>query len=93
MPHAKEQSIQYHSNLVLAVMIYQPNEEDLPVFLLTALAQGHKCVFGESILEGYSLKSFRNNVAFLNRNKEMDDRPAFFGENTIVLPFFTCEEV
>lgn len=45
MSHAKEQSLQYGSNLVLAVMIYQPNEEDLPVFLLTALAQGKRCVW------------------------------------------------
>lgn len=45
MSHAKEQSLQYDSTLVLAVMIYQPNEEDLPVFLLTALAQGKRCVW------------------------------------------------
>lgn len=55
-----------NSNLVLAVMFYQ--NEDLPVFLLTVLAHGNRWVFGESILEGYILKSFRKNVAFLIHN-------------------------
>lgn len=54
-------------------MIYHPNEEDFLVFLLTALAQLNSCVFGESILEAYSLKSFRNNVAFLTQDQEVDD--------------------
>lgn len=73
-------------------MIYQ-NGEDLPAFLLTALAQGNRSVFGESILEGYILKPFRNNVVFLLHNQEMDDKLIFFGENTVIFPFFTCEEV
>lgn len=72
-------------------MIYQ--NEDLPVFLLTALAQGNRSVFAESILEGYILKSFRNGVVFLLHYQEMHDKLVFFGENTVILPFFTCEDV
>lgn len=49
-------------------------------------------MFGE-ILEGYSLNSFRNNIAFLIHNQEMDDKFVSFGENTMILSFFTCEEV
>ena len=90
MSHAKEWSIRYDSSLVLAIMIYQPNEDDFLVFLLSALAQLNSCVFGESILEGYSLKSFRNNDAFLTHDREVDDQFSFFGENTIILSFFTC---
>lgn len=50
-------------------------------------------VFGEGILEGYTLKSFRNNVVFLIHNQEMDDKLVFFGENAIILVFFTYEEL
>lgn len=92
MSPAKEQSLQYDSNLVLAVMIYRLNEDDLPVFLLTALTQGNRCVFGE-ILEGYNLNSFRNKAAFLIHNQEMDYKHVSFGENTVISSFFTCEEV
>lgn len=50
-------------------------------------------MFGEGILEGYILKSFRNNVVFLIHNPEIDDKFVFFGENVIILAFFTYEEV
>lgn len=86
----KEWSTQYDSGVVLAMMIYQPNEEDFLVFFLSALAELNSCVFEESILEGYSLKSFTNTVAFLAQDQEVNDYFGFFGENTIILAFFTC---
>lgn len=61
-------------------MIYLPN-----VFLLNAIKQLHSCVFEESIIKGYSLKSFRKNVAFFTHHQEMDDEFGFFGENIITL--------
>lgn len=73
MSHAKEWSIQYDSSLVLAMTIYQPNEDDFLVFLLSGLARLSNCMFEESILEGYSLKAFRNNVAFVDQDRETDD--------------------
>lgn len=69
MSHAKEWPIHYNSSLM---MIYKLNEDSL-AFLLSALAQLNSCVFEESILEGYSLKPFSNNVIFLIQGCEVDD--------------------
>lgn len=69
------------------MMIYLPN-----VFLLKAIKQLHSCVFGESIIEGYSLKSFRKNVAFFTHHQDMDDELGFFGENIITIFLYLLEK-
>lgn len=90
MSHAKEWSIQYDSGVVLAMMIGRSSKKkDVLVFFLSALAEPNSCVCEESILAGYSLKSFTNTVAFLVQDQEVDYYFGFFGENTIILAFFT----
>jgi len=63
----------YHSVTLCDSVIYQPSEDDFLVFLLSAPAHLNRCALEESILEGYRLKSFRNNITFLTQDQEAED--------------------